>query len=198
MAARTRDCAHRNWCDIFSGSPSTGDQCSAQCTIPVSWCTVANGFDDLDGSRRVFHGIAPTSPLVSVGDCPFHHFLRHLAGYERGYLEMVDNPEADRLKITGEGTWIKAVATRLGNKYQLLAANYDEKGMHTELVPVSFINLSGQGGVYILKTVFAPGTEIVEEIATSAAVIQKYIPMSANSVVFMELEQKATPLSTQP
>lgn len=117
---------------------------------------------------------------------------------DKQYREMVDNPDADRLRITGEGTWIKAVATRLGNKYQLLAANYDEKGMHTELVPVSFINLSGQGGVYILKTVFAPGTEIVEEIATSAAVIQKYIPMSANSVVFMELEQKATPLSTQP
>ncbi|MBI3970603.1 MAG: hypothetical protein HY332_04890 [Chloroflexi bacterium] len=35
-------------------------------------------------------------PMVSVGDCPFHHFLRHLAGYERGYLEMVDNP--DRLE----------------------------------------------------------------------------------------------------
>lgn len=32
-------------------------------------------------------------PMVSAGDCPFHHFLRQLAGYERSYLELADNPE---------------------------------------------------------------------------------------------------------
>ncbi|HEU5318997.1 MAG TPA: uroporphyrinogen decarboxylase family protein [Chloroflexota bacterium] len=32
-------------------------------------------------------------PMVSAGDCPFHHFLRQLAGYERGYLELADRPE---------------------------------------------------------------------------------------------------------
>lgn len=35
-------------------------------------------------------------PMVSVGDCPFHDFLRHLAGYERSYFEMADHP--DRLE----------------------------------------------------------------------------------------------------
>ena len=32
-------------------------------------------------------------PLVAGGDCPFHHFLRQLAGYENGYLELADRPE---------------------------------------------------------------------------------------------------------
>ncbi len=32
-------------------------------------------------------------PMVAAGDCPFHHFLRQLAGYERGYLELVDQPQ---------------------------------------------------------------------------------------------------------
>jgi hypothetical protein len=32
-------------------------------------------------------------PMVSVGDCPFHHFLRLLAGYERSYLELADHPQ---------------------------------------------------------------------------------------------------------
>jgi uroporphyrinogen-III decarboxylase len=32
-------------------------------------------------------------PMVSAGDCPFHHFLRQLAGYEQGYLEMADHPD---------------------------------------------------------------------------------------------------------
>lgn len=31
-------------------------------------------------------------PMVACGDCPFHHFLRHLAGYERSYLELADHP----------------------------------------------------------------------------------------------------------
>jgi uroporphyrinogen-III decarboxylase len=32
-------------------------------------------------------------PMVAAGDCPFHHFLRQLAGYDRGYLELADRPE---------------------------------------------------------------------------------------------------------
>ena len=32
-------------------------------------------------------------PMVSVGDCPFHHFLRQLAGYERSYFELADHPD---------------------------------------------------------------------------------------------------------
>lgn len=32
-------------------------------------------------------------PLVAAGDCPFHHFLQKLAGYETGYLHLVDYPD---------------------------------------------------------------------------------------------------------
>jgi hypothetical protein len=31
-------------------------------------------------------------PMVSCGDCPFHHFLLRLAGYNTAYFEMVDHP----------------------------------------------------------------------------------------------------------
>lgn len=31
-------------------------------------------------------------PLVPAGDCPFHHFLQKLAGYESGYYHLVDYP----------------------------------------------------------------------------------------------------------
>ena len=30
-------------------------------------------------------------PLVSTGDCPFHHFLQKLAGYECGYYQLADH-----------------------------------------------------------------------------------------------------------
>jgi len=32
-------------------------------------------------------------PLVAVGDCPFHRFLKDFTGYEKGYLDLVDYPE---------------------------------------------------------------------------------------------------------
>lgn len=37
-------------------------------------------------------------PLVAAGDCPFHHFLQKLAGYQTGYYHLHDYPEkVDRL-----------------------------------------------------------------------------------------------------
>jgi hypothetical protein len=32
-------------------------------------------------------------PMVSCGDCPFHYFLLHLAGYNQAYFEIVDHPQ---------------------------------------------------------------------------------------------------------
>jgi len=32
-------------------------------------------------------------PMVSCGDCPFHHFLLRLSGYNSAYFEMVDHPQ---------------------------------------------------------------------------------------------------------
>lgn len=37
-------------------------------------------------------------PMVSVGDCPFHHWLQSLAGYQEGYLHLADfRPRVEEL-----------------------------------------------------------------------------------------------------
>jgi hypothetical protein len=37
-------------------------------------------------------------PLVSAGDCPFHHFLMRLVGYQQAYYELADRlPRVERL-----------------------------------------------------------------------------------------------------
>lgn len=37
-------------------------------------------------------------PMVSVGDCPFHHWLQSLAGYQQGYLHLADfRPRVEEL-----------------------------------------------------------------------------------------------------
>ena len=32
-------------------------------------------------------------PMVAVGDCPFHYWLKDLAGYQQGYLHLMDFPD---------------------------------------------------------------------------------------------------------
>ncbi len=32
-------------------------------------------------------------PLVATGDCPFHHFLQHYAGYQTGYYHLYDHTD---------------------------------------------------------------------------------------------------------
>lgn len=40
-------------------------------------------------------------PMVTIGDIPFHWFLKDLAGYEQGYLQLFDHPDkAERLLET--------------------------------------------------------------------------------------------------
>jgi uroporphyrinogen-III decarboxylase len=42
-------------------------------------------------------------PLVGAGDCPFHHFLQRLAGYQNGYYQLHDYPsEVEHLLRTME------------------------------------------------------------------------------------------------
>ncbi len=96
-----------------------------------------------------------------------------------------------RLGLTGEGTWVRAIASQQDNTYQVLVINYDPKGTHSEVVPVSFINLT-PGSFTLKQTIMGAGT-ISEQIATSAAILQHQVPMTPNSAVLLELTPSATP-----
>ncbi|MEW6751498.1 MAG: uroporphyrinogen decarboxylase family protein [Candidatus Latescibacterota bacterium] len=44
-------------------------------------------------------------PMVAAGDCPFHHFLQKLAGYQNAYLLLFDHPDrVEHLLTTMEET----------------------------------------------------------------------------------------------
>jgi hypothetical protein len=93
-----------------------------------------------------------------------------------------------RLSISGEGTWIKAIGAKNGNRYQVLLVNYDPGGNHSEIVPVSFLGLQ-QRSFILHKEILGGGISDLE-IATSEAILQTSIPMAANTVVLVELEPK--------
>ena len=100
-------------------------------------------------------------------------------------LAMLAKLEGNRLPLTGEGTWVKAIAAGDDSRVQVIVVNYDPKERHSEVVPVSFVNLKNQR--FIMKETFLSGESRQEEVATNGAVWQKEIPMTPNSAVLLEL-----------
>lgn len=100
-------------------------------------------------------------------------------------LKMLGVLGGQRLSVSGEGTWVRAIGAIKDGTYQILVANYDPKGSHSEVVPVSFMNLKNNN--FVLKQTFLSGKTFQEEVATTAAVWQKQIAMTPNSAVLLEL-----------
>jgi hypothetical protein len=59
-------------------------------------------------------------------------------------LSFLNNIFGNRLRVTGQGSWVKAFAKTDGKNIRVFVVNYDPKGTHTEAVPLNFINLPSQ------------------------------------------------------
>lgn len=105
-------------------------------------------------------------------------------------LKMLGSLGDQRLAITGEGTWVRAIGAKKSEAYQVILTNYDPKGAHSEVVPVTFINLKERE--FTLRRTALGGNTISEEVATSEAILQEQVPLTPNSVVMLELEPKVS------
>ncbi len=102
---------------------------------------------------------------------------------------------SQRTSVTGEGSWVRAIAAKKNGVNQVLLVNYDPKGIHNELVPVSFLNFKGNN-FRLRRTMYTSNKMSVfeESVATTEAVLQSEVPMSPNSLVLLEL----VPIQTLP
>ena len=64
-------------------------------------------------------------------------------------LRMLNNITGERLKISGEGTFVDGVAVRDNGKISLMLANYDGIGQWTQAVPIAITNMTN--GTYGYK-----------------------------------------------
>ena len=103
-------------------------------------------------------------------------------------LKMLSGLGSARLSVTGEGSFVKAIAAKSEDSVQVLVVNYDPRQNHYEVVPVTFLNINP--GAYVLKETFWDGKITRREVATDAATWQKELPMTPNSVVLLELSPK--------
>lgn len=103
-------------------------------------------------------------------------------------LTLLSKMGGSRLPVGGEGTWVKAIGATDGQKFQVLLVNYDPKGTHNEVVPVTFVNLKDVK--YNLTVQMLGDMKYTNEVATSEAMWQTRVPMAANSVALVEMEPK--------
>ncbi len=100
-------------------------------------------------------------------------------------LNLLNSLGRARLSVTGEGTFVRAIASNEKNKTTLVLVNYDQDNRNTEMVPVSFVNLI-PGNYTIIETNLEGKTVTTNQLIDNY-ILNKSIIMSANSVVVIEL-----------
>jgi hypothetical protein len=90
------------------------------------------------------------------------------------------------LAVTGEGTYVRALAAQKDDTFQVLLINYDPAGRHSEVVPVTFMNLLGQD--YVLKTSYLRGITNEESVQASESIVQTNVRMLPNTAALIELK----------
>lgn len=100
-------------------------------------------------------------------------------------LKLLNNLDRAKLQVNGEGTFVQAIAGNSYNKTVLVLVNYDPDNKNTELVPVTFNNLT-LGNYQIIET------NLQEKIVTvnltlTEPTLKKSILMPPNSVITIEL-----------
>ena len=100
-------------------------------------------------------------------------------------LKLLNLLDRARLELTGEGTFVKGIASSSYNKTTLILVNYDPDERNTELVPVTFNNLSP--GDYQIKETGINGKTITANLDLTGTFLRKTVLMPPNTIVTVEL-----------
>ncbi len=103
--------------------------------------------------------------------------------------EMLAPINGDRLVLSGEGGYVTAIATRDSNEViRILAVNYDEKGTHDEVVPLSMIGME-DGGYKVTET-YLSGRSINSEMTVVGGTYTREVVLNDSDAVLLTLTRK--------
>ena len=102
-------------------------------------------------------------------------------------LEFLNRMKGNRLRVNGEGTWVKGIASKEGSKIYLILTNYDKRGVHNEKTPVAFKNL--KNGPYFYKEVSLLGKRRILRKIVSSNEYHGQVVLSPNDLVLIELSK---------
>lgn len=100
-------------------------------------------------------------------------------------LKLLNVIERNKLQVDGESNFIKAVSTVSPTKISAILVNYDPDNLHSELVPVTFENLTP--GNYKITETYLSGKSINLTFNIPDTTLRKTILMPPNTVVAVEL-----------
>ncbi len=98
----------------------------------------------------------------------------------------------NRVLLTGEGTWVTGLASKLANTTRIMLVNFDAFGNHTETVPITITNLPN--GTYEYSQQYLQGNtpgeaqKLTESVTNQS--LKKQIFMSAQSIVLLEITKR--------
>jgi len=100
-------------------------------------------------------------------------------------LQLLNLLDRARVEVTGEGTFVRAIASQSYNKIVIILVNYDQNNQNVELVPVKIDNLTPGG--YEIRETYLNDPPKNEYVTLNKPYLQKNILMPANSIVAIEL-----------
>lgn len=89
------------------------------------------------------------------------------------------------IEITGQGSWVKAIAKRNDQKIQILIVNYDEYGKHIEAVPIKIVNLPSNS--FNLKRIDFNGGINTEKIELPENIWEATLFFNPNTASILEI-----------
>ena len=100
-------------------------------------------------------------------------------------LKFLNKMKGDWIRISGEGSWVKGIASQEGGKIWLILVNYDQREIHQERVPIAFIDLE-EGQYLYEETSLLEGKRSLTKTASLGGITEGVF-LSPNSVVLIEL-----------
>lgn len=102
-------------------------------------------------------------------------------------FKLLNRLVGDLLIVTGEGTWVTAIATKDNQTIRILLTNYDANESHVEKTPLTISNL--QNGTYTI-TQTRLGSQATTRSEVISGTFQTELIMPVNSVLLIELTKE--------
>jgi len=93
--------------------------------------------------------------------------------------------QGQRLGVSGEGSWVKAIAVASGSTIQVYLVNYDSRGAHQEAVPVIITNLTP--GSYQASYEWFKGRTQTKAIVITSGTFSDQVILRPNDIVRVSL-----------
>lgn len=98
---------------------------------------------------------------------------------------LLNQLEGDRLLVTGEGTWVSAIAVKSGDVLKILITNFDSESRHTETVPLTLNQINN--GIYTIRQTRLGLTPTAYPVTITNNSFSTSIILPSNSVVLIEI-----------